>query len=130
MKTYSTVTNIGYYQAILDDSLEGETTWTINRHARPGDRVLLYVCAPVSAFVAVAEVSAAPVLEDDPHSEFRGKYFAEMHGLRLLETPLKRADLLALLPDYKYLKQPRQSVEIPPRIVDTLNGLLKFPADP
>jgi EVE domain len=127
MRTYSTVTNIEYYQAILDDSLEGETNWTINRHARPGDRVLLYVCAPVSAFVAVAEVSAAPVIEEDPGSEFCGKYFAEMHGLRMLETPLKRSDLLAALPDFKYLKQPRQSIEIAPRFIDTLEGFLKFP---
>lgn len=126
MKTYSTVTNIGYYQAILDDSIEGETIWTINRHARPGDRVLLYVCAPVSAFVAVAEVTAPPEIEDDPNSEFQGSYFAPMHGLRLLGVPLKRTDLLELRPDFKYLKQPRQSIEIVPRFADTLNGLLKI----
>jgi hypothetical protein len=126
MKTFSTVTNINYYQSILDDSLEGETVWTISSRARPGDRVLLYVCAPISAFVAVAEVTEHPYLEENPSSEFCGKYFAAMHGLRLLKKPLTRLSLLRIMPEFRYLKQPRQSVEIPEPFVSQLNRLIRI----
>jgi addiction module HigA family antidote len=62
MKTFTTITNVGYYYSIIEDAQTGETVWTINKNARSGDTVLLYVCAPVSAIVATATVSELKII--------------------------------------------------------------------
>lgn len=124
MNTFTTITNIAYYETLIEDAGEGETNWTINRNARRGDRVLLYVCAPVSAIVAIAEVSDTPVQETNPSSEWRGLYFSNMHGLRMLEKPITRAKLLVAFSTWGYWKQPRTGVQVPAEFIPTLNELL------
>lgn len=111
--TYITVTNAAYYETLLEDSEAGETNWTISRHAKVSDRVLLYVCAPVSAIVAVATVTSAPVREDDPASAWFGHWMTDMHRLRMLEEPITRSALMERFPEWGYWKQPRNSIVIP-----------------
>ena len=96
---FTTITNVGYYETIREDAQETATNWTISRHARPGDDVLLY---------------------DDPGSEWLGSYFADMHSLRMLDRPIKRTDLRVAFPDWRYWKQPRSSVRVPDEYVEPL----------
>lgn len=111
--THVTVTNVEYYEVLRDDAGEGETNWSVNRHTRRGDRILLYVCAPVSAVVATGYASEDAYLEDDPQSEWFGKYFVDMHGLTMLDKPVTRAELIARFPEWGYWKQPRNCVRVP-----------------
>lgn len=113
MKTFTTITNVGYYYSLIEDAKTGETVWTINKNARSGDTVLLYVCAPVSAIVATAIVSDNPFIDNDINSEFFGSYFAEMENLSLLGEKLTRHNLREIFPNWGYWKQPRNSVEVP-----------------
>ena len=102
MKIFTTITNFAYYESLKADSLEGNTEWTINKHAKIGDRVLLYVCAPLSAIVATAVVCEAPYLDEDVNSEWLGSYFAEMNQLTMLDAPIPRRHMLKIFPNWRY----------------------------
>lgn len=125
MKTFTTITNPEFYDLIVADAKEHETDWTISRHARPGDRVLLYVTAPISCVVAQAFVISEPRLEEDPASEFVGSYFADMDGLEMLTHPIARETLRKCFPDWGYWKQPRNSVEVPEEYLNHLDLLIR-----
>lgn len=112
-QTFISPTNADYYETLREDAAEGETNWSVSKHTRRGDRILLYVCAPVSAVVAEGFASEDAYLDDDPGSEWFGKYFVEMHGLRMLERPVTRAELMARFPQWGYWKQPRACVRVP-----------------
>lgn len=122
--TFTTITNVAYFHSIEADSVVGETLWTINKNARPGDTVLLYVCAPVSAIVATAIVSDMPYLDEDVNSEFFGSYFAEMENLKLLDVKVTRHQLRQEFPDWRYWTQPRNSVRVPDEYLPKLEKML------
>lgn len=112
--TYVTVSNAGYLEVLREDaSAGGESNWTLSRHARPGDRVLLYLKAPVSAIVAWGGVASIPMREDDPSSPWHGHFMADLHGISMLPRPIERLSLCVAFPDWRYWKQPRQSVRVP-----------------
>jgi hypothetical protein len=121
---FTTSTNPAYYGSLVEDAAEQVTNWTISRHARPGDDVVLYVTAPISAIVAVATVETEPELCEDPRSEWLGKYFADMHSLRMLARPIERLSLRRAFYEWRYWKQPRQSVRVPDQYVEGLRALL------
>jgi hypothetical protein len=52
MKTFTTISNQEFHDILLEDAVAGKTNWTVSKYCRPGDRILLYICAPVSAIVA------------------------------------------------------------------------------
>ena len=110
---FVTPTNHQYYQTIIDDAGECQTNWTLSRHARPGDFILLYVCAPVSAIVAVGVVASKPEEITDPQNPWFGLWQADIEQLELLDIPLLRSFLLEELPDWKYFRMPRNSVRVP-----------------
>lgn len=124
MKTFTTITNYEFYQMLLDDAQTGETEWSINKKARSGDIVLLYVCAPVSAIVARAIVSDDPYEMTEINSEWFGTWFAKMEDLTMLEKPLTRSELCDLFPDWGYWKQPRNSIAAPSDYDVKLNCLI------
>lgn len=124
-QTYTTVTNPTFYDTLRADAAQGETNWTINPHARRGDTVLLYVCAPIMAIVATATLSTDAELLDDISSDFFGAFVADMHGLRLLEKPLTRAEMMRRLPEWGWPRQPRQSVRVPEEFRPQLERLLR-----
>jgi len=121
---YTTITNVAYYETLREDARDGETRWTVNRHVRAGDQVILYVCAPVSAIVAVGEAEIDVELEEDPASPWMGRWFADLDGLRMLERPITRAELMRAFPAWGYWRQPRQSVAVPGEYVVELERLL------
>lgn len=110
---YTTVSNAEFYDVLREDAEAGATNWTISKHARRGDKVLLYVCAPVSAIVAVATVATTPERDDNLQSEWWGHYLADMDDLRMLDQPITRHALRERFPDWGYWKQPRNSVRVP-----------------
>lgn len=114
MKTFTTITNIGYYEDLKNDALEGNTEWTINKNAVVGDRVLLYVCAPVSSIVATAIVCDEPFVDEDVNSMWFGSWFAQMNELEMLNQLIPRRHLLATFPTWRYWTQPRNSILVAP----------------
>jgi hypothetical protein len=122
---YTAITNIEYHQTLLDDSVEGETCWTINKNAKSGDEVVLYVCAPVSAIVAIATVVDEPIKDEDLNSMWFGSYFADMEDLRMLKEPIERTFLLSRFPDWRYWTQPRNSVAVPSQYESRIHTLIE-----
>jgi hypothetical protein len=125
MNTYTTVSNQEYYEVLFEDAQTGETSWTVNRNARAGDRILLYICAPVSAIVATAVVVTEPEKDEDPNSVWFDHWFADMEELRMLPEPITRQMLLEKFPDWGYWTQPRNSVRVPEEYLIALGGLLE-----
>jgi hypothetical protein len=121
---FTTITNAAFYEVLREDAESHQTNWTVNRHAKPGDEVLLYVCAPVSAVVAIGVIETVPELCEDPGSEWFGSYFADIHSLVMLEVPLTRTFLCAEFPTWRYWKQPRLSCLVRPEYASRLRELL------
>jgi hypothetical protein len=112
--TFITVSHADYLGTLLEDaSAGGESNWTLSRHARPGDRVLLYLKAPVSAIVAWGRVSSIPIRLDDPSEPWHGHFCADLEALAMTPARVTRESLRAAFPEWRYWKQPRQSVRVP-----------------
>lgn len=122
---YITPSNQDFYELILEDAAAGETNWTISRHARRGDLILLYVCAPISSIVAVATVATDPVQDFDPRSAWIRHWLADMNELRMLKEPIPRTMLLERFPSWGYWKQPRNSVKVPDLYRDDLARIVE-----
>lgn len=120
----TTITNAAFYEILREDAEEHQTNWTVNRHAKPGDEILLYVCAPVSAIVAIGIIETVPELCEYPSSEWFRSYFADIHSLMMLEVPLTRAFLCAEFPAWRYWKQPRLSALVPPEFAEPIRRLI------
>lgn len=86
--------------------------WTVNRNARPGDTVVFYIKAPVSAFVAVGRVHSEP-FEDDGDYGWDGHYMADVSVEHVVDPPLKRTAALEYLPQWKWLKSPQAPARVP-----------------
>lgn len=122
--TYITITNARFYDTIKEDASQGETNWTVNKSTKAGDTILLYVCAPVSAIVAVGTASIDSWREDDLNSPWYGSHMTDMHGLELLTTPITRARLMNHFPDWGYWKQPRICVAVKKQFIEQLEKLV------
>jgi hypothetical protein len=125
---YTTVSNSDFYETIRADAAQGETNWTVSRHAHIGDWVLLYVTAPISAIVAWAIVATEPEHVADPSSPWHNSYMADMHSLTMLAEPIKRGHWLTYFPEWRYWKQPRNSVRVPKEYESAVSRLLKVDA--
>lgn len=127
--TWITPSNAIYYEDLVEDCASGETLWSISKHAQCGDRVLLYICAPVMAIVAAATLMADPQLLDAPENEWHGTYMAAMGGLRLLETPISRRLLMQTFPGWRYWLQPHRPSKVRDEFVSGLDVLLAPPGE-
>lgn len=96
-----------------DAEQDAATRWTINRNAERGDLVLLYVCKPTAAIVAIAEVETKPEFCDDPGDPFHRSHYADMINLVMLSEPITRAMLREVFPTWRYWTQPRNSSRVP-----------------
>lgn len=126
-RIFITPSNAEFYACVKEDaaSAEATTNWTISKHARRGDLMLLYICAPVSAIVASAMLSDDPELEENPRAEFFGHHLADMIDVRLLREPITRAEMMSLFPEWRYMRQPRNSVAAPDGLIPELEALLR-----
>lgn len=112
-KAFTTITNFGFYQNLVEDAGSGETVWSINKNVEIGDVVYLYVCAPKSAIVATAVIADFPYLDEEVNSPFFGSYFAQMIELKMLNISITRKQLEWEFPHWRYWTQPRNSIQIP-----------------
>jgi hypothetical protein len=126
MSTFTTITNNYFYEILKVDSRAGETDWSINKNAKVGDCVLLYVCAPVSAIVATAVISDDVYLDEDINSTWFGTWFAQMSELKMLDIKVTRHQLRQAFHDWKYWMQPRNSVLVKPEYLPQLEELLFY----
>ncbi|MBX9791619.1 MAG: hypothetical protein K2Y37_22080 [Pirellulales bacterium] len=98
--------------------------WNINKHAKRGDRLIIYVTRPRSAFVASAIVKSEIVTCPDIESEFRKKPCVWIDSLRLLKNELTLALAKDHFPGWGFLRSPISSTVVPKEIVDQLLGQL------
>jgi hypothetical protein len=99
--------------------------WTINRHATGGDIALFYIKRPLSAFVAWGVVvSGAGLRAEGP---WAGHYAASVAQVRMLSRPVPRLELCQHLPEWGYLRSPRQSVAVPGEFFEPLMSALAIP---
>jgi hypothetical protein len=111
--------------ALRDDAdQDGETFWTINLKARPGDGVLFYMIKPVSSIVAVGRVASRPERVDDPQSDFDGYTMATIDSIVFLPRPLPRARIQKRLPRWAYWITPVRSQRVQPVHYSRLEKLL------
>lgn len=102
-----------YLGGLIEDALAGLTVeTTINRFARPGDRVLFYVPLPVSALVGRAVVVTPPAPYEDAQSEWDGYLMSEMEEVAVFEEYVPRSELLSRYPLWRYFYTPVFSVSV------------------
>ncbi len=98
--------------------------WTINRHARKGDRALFYIKAPLSSFVALGKVMDDAYYNDDVQSDWNGHYMATIGEIKLFLPPISLKEFQKMIPEWGFLKIPRQSVVVPSDIVSKINTII------
>lgn len=123
---YITVTNPDFYGRLRENPGLNLIDWTINRHARRGDEVALYVIKPVCAVVAVATLATQPERCGDIKSPWYGHHFVDVHSLRMLKEPVSRDKLLLRLPRWGYPKQMRGSIRVPDEIEPALRMMIRL----
>lgn len=124
-----TITTIDYLPSLEAEARgefePGDTWWTVNRHVKAGDELYIYVCAPVQAIVAVGLAASDAAPNDNPQSEFFGGYMAEMENVRMLPKLIPRLALCDAFPEWRYWRQPRQSVRVPAEFVARLAEVIE-----
>ncbi len=101
-----------------------EENWTVNSKARPGDRAVFYMKAPLSSFVALGTVTSVPKRAEG-ESGWAGHYMADVHDLEMLPSPVRIRDVRRAFPQWPWLLQPRRSTCVPPRIAGQFLALLR-----
>lgn len=107
----------------LDIRDHGTTVWTINKDAKRGERVIIYMTSPVSAFVAVG-VLVTDAWPEPQGSEWEGFWMAEVGELSWLPVPATRGELLSRIPAWRYMYSPIRSQVVDPRHVPELERML------
>lgn len=87
--------------------------WSCPKEAQVGDRVMIYVAAPISSIVATAEVKSLPVSGSERGRIWR--YMAKIGPIRLLASPIPFDEMRRLCPRWKWLNYPRAYAYVPPK---------------
>jgi hypothetical protein len=98
----------------------GTTNWSSLKGAQPGDRALIYIRSPHSAFVAKAEVLATALKGE------RGDYpyLAKTGCFELLPNRVGIQDLKRAFPRWAWLRFPRGKAVVPERYAKRLWNLV------
>jgi hypothetical protein len=99
-------------------------SWTINRHAKKDDRALFYMKAPLSSFVALGKVMADAYYDENEQSDWKGYYMAEIGEIKLFPLPIPIKEFRTKIPEWGFLKMPRQSIIVPTDIVTQINNII------
>jgi hypothetical protein len=110
-----------------ENSIAG--SWTINRHAKKDDRALFYMKAPLSSFFALGRVMADAYYDENEQSDWKGHYMAEIGEIKLFPLPISIKEFRAKIPEWGFLKMPRQSIIVPPDIVAKINTIINDSKD-
>lgn len=98
--------------------------WTINAKARPGDRVVFYLRAPLSSFVGTGTVASSPEFQGSPGDDWYGYHMADIKTIRMLPRKVPLAVVRGALPEWGWLKRPRRSTVVPPDVARRFLKLL------
>ena len=98
--------------------------WTVNRLARPGDRVVFYMIGPWSRFVADGVVSNKAEKIHDESDPWYGHYWAEMAHVKMLPRQVSLAEVKSRYPKWRFLRQPRRSSPVPAEFAESFLELL------
>jgi hypothetical protein len=81
------------------DSTDETRYWDVPKLTRPGDTVLFYVEEPVSAIVAIGKALS------NTRPTGRKWYEAKVGQVRLLDSPVKLAELRKMFPNWPWVKR-------------------------
>lgn len=112
----------GHHKQLVESCRTGKSLWwTVNRQARPGDRLLFYFTAPESAFVALGRVleSARP----KQRGPWRGTYGAEVVVDEVFPNPVPHREVRRCLPAWGFSRRPTDA-RVPEEFVPELLRLL------
>lgn len=99
---------------LLAEADAGKSTWwTICSAARPRDGVLFYFTSPDSSVCVRGTVLTKPEKDEDPHSGWEGKYFAEVGELEVFAYPVSRLRMLREYPAWPFWRWPQSAVRVP-----------------
>jgi hypothetical protein len=101
--------------------------WTVNSKARPRDRVIFYLLAPLSSFVATGTVASPPEFQDKRGDDWYGHYMADIKDIRMLARSFPLTVARTALPEWGWLKYPRRSTRVPSDVAPRLLKLLRVP---
>ena len=98
----------------------GTADWSSLKDSRPGDRVLIYIQRPHSAFIAKAEVLAEAVKGEPGDYAYRAK----TGHFELLPNRISIDDLKRKFPRWAWLRQPRGKAIVPTQYAAALLKLV------
>jgi hypothetical protein len=78
----------------------------------PGDGALFYFTAPDSSVWLRGTILGRPWKDEDPGSEWEGKYFAEVGELEVLAYPVARRGVLLDNPSWEFWRRPQTAVRV------------------
>lgn len=131
MSTYTALGTVDEQLEYLEDlaAKGGSTRWTINRNAEVGDELLIYLTAPISAFVARGIVSSVPSIDEDLNGDWQEHYMSEIEDVSLVPERVHIKILRARFPEWRWLISPIPSTRVPDEVLDRLRVLVKLAAD-
>jgi hypothetical protein len=109
MPTYVSYGNVKYnHEDELAGLVGGHTNWTVNKNARPSDRVVFYITWPRSAFVGVGAVKSKPRYQES--GPWAGKFMARVDVDGMASPGMSRLEAERVFPDWGWLRTVRPSV--------------------
>lgn len=102
--------------------------WTVNPNATPGDRVVMYVSAPVSSFVGMGTVTGRKWHDGRKHG-WPGYRMINVRIDQAIEPPVHIRTIRKALPDWGWARMPQAQARVPgavlPRFLRFLDGELR-----
>ncbi len=98
--------------------------WNIVKSARREDLVVFYMIRPLSAFVATAIVDSEVQACPDESSAWRGQPCVWVRDAGMLPKSVPLSEAKRRLPEWKFLRQPHRSTEVPRDYVEDFLRLL------
>lgn len=85
--------------------------WTVPRVARAGDIAYFYLLNPEGCFVAAGRLITGAV--PGTSKEGDGRFVADVGGVQVLPTPIERLQVVEVLPEWGWPRQPHTATTVP-----------------
>lgn len=85
--------------------------WTVPRVARAGDTAYFYLLNPEGCFVAIGRVMTDAV--PGRSKEGDGNFVADVSHVQLLPSPVQRLEVVSLVPEWGWPRQPHTATTVP-----------------
>lgn len=90
-----------------------EMCWTCPATVKKGDKMLIYLLAPISAIVGEATFTSDAFQMNDTESEWFGKKMATYDFVKIYQEPISLHELRTLFPEWHWTQRPQGAVKIP-----------------